>query len=102
MWLVGGLPGAGCGVCGGRPLLTVLLGRVVHSVTGQHGEDEVWRLGAEICLAFNRTGLSYLTKLLIIHTYSMESRAVVNAVVLDLGVETPKRSQDKPERSHKT
>lgn len=69
MRLVGGIPGAGCGVCGGRPLLAVLFGRVFHSVTGQHGEDEVRRLGAEICLAFNLTGLSYLTELLIIHTY---------------------------------
>lgn len=69
MRLVGGLPGAGCGFCGGRPLLAVLLDRVVHSVTGQHGENEVRRLGGEICLAFNWTGLSYLAKLLIIHTY---------------------------------
>lgn len=69
MRLVGGLPGAGCGVRGGRPLLAVLLGRVVHSVAGQHSEDEVRRLGAEICLAFNLTGLSDLTKMLIIHTY---------------------------------
>lgn len=69
MWLVGLLPGAGCGVCGCRPLLAVLLGRVVDSVTGQQGEDEVRRLGAEIRLAFNLTGLSYLTKLLVIHTY---------------------------------
>lgn len=46
--LVGGLPGAGRGVCSGGPLLAVLRGRVIHSVTGQHGEDEVWRLGAEI------------------------------------------------------
>lgn len=58
MWLVGGLPGAGCGVCGGCPLLAVLLCRVVDSVTGQQGEDEVRCLGAEIRLAFNLTGLS--------------------------------------------
>lgn len=67
--LAGGLPGAGCGVCGGGPLLAALRGRVVHSVTGQHGEDEMRRLGAEVCLALNLTGLSYLTKLLIVHTY---------------------------------
>lgn len=64
----GSLPGAGCGVCGSRPLLAVLLGWVVHSVTGQQGEDEVRRLSAEIWLTFNLTRLSYLTKLLIIHT----------------------------------
>ncbi len=58
MWLVGGLPRAGCGVCGGCSLLAVLLGWVVHSVAGQNGEDEVRRLGAEVCLAFNLTGLS--------------------------------------------
>lgn len=81
--MVGGLPGAGCGVCGGRPLLAVLLGWVVHSVTGQHGEDEVRCLGAEIRLAFDLTGLSYLTKLLIIQPYR-ERSVTVNTVGLKL------------------
>lgn len=75
---VGGLPGAGRGVRGGRPLLAVLPGRVVRSVAGQHGEDEVRRLGAEVGLTFDLTGLSHLTELLVIQTYS-EGHAVINA-----------------------
>lgn len=67
--LVGCLPGAGCGICGRRPPLTVLLGGVVHSVTGQKGEDEVWRLSAEIWLTFKLTGLPHPMKALIINTY---------------------------------
>lgn len=89
--MVGGLPGAGCGVCGSRPLLAVLLCRVVHSVTGQHGEDEVRRLGAEICLAFDLTRLSYLTKLLIIQAYrergvSQSIQWVSNWFILDISL----------------
>lgn len=75
MWLLCGLPGAGCGVCGGRPLLAVLLGRVVDSVAGQQGEDEVWGLGAEISLTLDLTRFSYATKLLVIQTCG-EQRAV--------------------------
>lgn len=67
--LVGGLPGAGWGVDGGRPLLAVLPGRVIHSVAGQQGEDEVRRLGAEVCLSFHLTRLPHLTEPLIIHAY---------------------------------
>lgn len=67
-WLLGGLPGAGRGVCGSCPLLAALPGRVVHSVTGKQGEDEMWRLGTVICLAFDLTRSSHLTKPLIIHT----------------------------------
>ena len=66
MQQAGGSPGAGCGFCGGGPLLAALRGRVVHPVAGQQGEDEVRRLGAEICLAFDLADLSYLTKLLVI------------------------------------
>lgn len=60
------LPGAGCSVGGGRSLLAVLLGRVVDSVAGQQGEDEVRRLGAEVGLAFNLTGPPEPTQLLVI------------------------------------
>lgn len=63
------LPGAGYAVCGRSSLFAVFLGWVVHSVTGQQREDEVRRLGAEVCLAFHLAGLSDLTKLFIIHTY---------------------------------
>lgn len=64
----GGLPGAGCGVCGGGPLLAALHSRVVHPVAGQQCEDEVRRLGAEVGLTLHLTGLSQLTEPLIIHT----------------------------------
>lgn len=64
----GGLPGAGCGVCGGGPLLAALHGWVVHPVAGQQCEDEVRRLGAEVRLALHLTGFSQLTEPLIIHT----------------------------------
>lgn len=67
-WLLGGLPGAGRGVWGGCPLLAALPSRVVHSVTGKQGEDEMWRLGTIIRLAFDLTRSSHLTKALIIDT----------------------------------
>lgn len=54
------------------------------------------RLGAEICLAFNLTGLSDLTKLLIIHTCGEQCNSYYSG--FNLGVGTLKGSQDKPEK----
>lgn len=82
MRLACGLPGAGCGVCGGRPLLAVLLGRVVDSVAGQQGEDEVWRLGAEIRLALDLTRFSDAANLLVIQTCGERRRKVTTVKCL--------------------
>lgn len=66
---LGGLPGAGRGVCGGgSPLLATLDGGVVHPVAGQQREDEVRRLGAEVRLALHLARFPQLPEPLVIHT----------------------------------
>lgn len=67
------IPRAGGSVCGRRrPLLAVPLGRVVHSVAGQQGEDEVRRLAAEIRLTFHLALFLELAQLLVVHAYSQK------------------------------